>query len=59
MDENLNKKDIDIIIESLVWSRDKVTEGDNEPSYEAKMQRVKPIEEVLFKVRKLKKDWIE
>lgn len=59
MNEDLNKGDLDIILDALIQTRNKVGDGENYPSYEDKMQRVKQIEVVLNKVRKLKKDWID
>lgn len=59
MDENLTKQDLDVILESLTFSRDQVREAANAPTYEAKMDRVKRYEDVLVKVRKLKVNWID
>jgi len=58
MGDNLTKQDLDVILESLTFSRDQVREAANDPTYAAKMARLRRYEDVLVKVRKLKANWI-
>ena len=55
MSEHLVNKDLDIIIESLSCSLDRVR--NNTHSYEERAKKIKELEMVLAKIRLLKKEW--
>lgn len=55
MDEQLNMRDFDVILESLKYSKQRIADYPNHPSYEFKQQQLAPILETMEKVRALRK----
>jgi hypothetical protein len=55
MDEELNIHDLDVILLSLEYSKQRVADYPHHPSYEFKQQQLAPILETMRKVRALRK----
>lgn len=53
---NLTKDDLEKIITSLSYSKKAIEESTSHPDYESKQQSLKEIDEVLIKVRAIKKE---
>jgi ppGpp synthetase/RelA/SpoT-type nucleotidyltranferase len=52
----LTKEDLDFIEESLLYTRKNFEEYQNYPSYEFKQQRLKRVNDILDKVRQMKRE---
>lgn len=59
MNENLTKEDLDFILTSLEYTKMNFENYQGYPSNEYKQMRINEVLEVMAKVRKLKKDWID
>lgn len=55
MEEELDAHDLDVILESLQYSKQRIADYPDHPSYEFKQQQLAPIEETMGKVRTLRK----
>lgn len=53
---NLSIQDLDKIIESLSYSKKAIEESTIHPTYEFKKERLNEIDEVLNKIRAMKKE---
>ena len=54
-DIKLNDSDWEIILESLKYTRLRFEEYDKYPSYEFKQQRIKEVDDVVLKIKELRK----
>ncbi|HEX3559012.1 MAG TPA: hypothetical protein VHU19_07400 [Pyrinomonadaceae bacterium] len=52
----LTKEDLEFIEESLLYTRKSFEEYQSYPSYEYKQQRLKRVNDVLAKIREMKRD---
>lgn len=59
IDEELNKKDLDFILESLKYTKLKFENYDQYPDYSYKQKRVEEVSKVITKVKKLKQSFRE
>lgn len=55
MDEQLDIRDLNVILESLRYSKQRIADYPDHPSYQFKQQQLAPIEETMRKVRALRK----
>ena len=56
MSEQLDAKDLYVIIESLKYSILRIEDYPHHPSYEFKQQQLKPLQETMQKVKSIKKE---
>ena len=54
METELTIKDLDLILESLIYSKKKFEENELYPSKEFKLQRIQEVEDTINKIRELK-----
>lgn len=52
----LTPKDLEFILESLKYTKIKIEESNNYPSYEFKQQRVKEVDDLIAKVNAIFKE---
>jgi hypothetical protein len=55
MEKELTTQDLGVIITSLEYSRKHIDESQDHPTYESKQSQINRVNEVLNKVRDLKK----
>ena len=55
MERVLTKKDCDLILESLKYARLNIENHQTRPSYEDKLKRIEEVNDVIEKVKELKK----
>ena len=56
MSKQLSASDLDVILESLKYSKQRIQDYPDHPSYQFKQQQLEPIEEAMRKVSALKKE---
>jgi hypothetical protein len=56
MSDELGAKDLYVILESLKYSKQRIQDYPDHPSYEFKQEQLKPIDEAMRKVRSLQKE---
>lgn len=59
MNEHLTKNDLDFILESLKYTKMKFEDHQHYPSYELKREQILKVEDVIEKIQKLKKEWVD
>jgi len=55
MEEQLSLNDLDVILESLSYSKQRIADYQHHPSYEFKQQQLERINRTILKVRELRK----
>lgn len=56
MSQQLDAKDVRVILESLKYSLQRIEDYPDHPSYEFKQQQLRPLQETMQKLKLIKKE---